>query len=264
MSLQNSSIINQVLKQWPLGTVATSAWLEKQGVSRQLTRRYVETQWLVAIGHGAYAKAEDRVDWRGGLYSIQNHLALDIHLGGKAALELQGLGHYLPLGKRQRVMLFGLPGTKLPKWFLNHNWEIVLRYITVDLFKKEIESEFKNFELGSFSIKISSPERAILETLYFIPKKHSWDEALSIMEGLATLRPKLLQPLLESCRSVKVKRIFLFLATYCNHGWLKELDLSKIELGHGKRVIARHGFLDKQFKITVPKSFTNLSSEEMP
>jgi len=263
MTLQNSSKINQLLKQWPPGTVAASAWLEKQGVSRQLANSYIKTQWLVTIEHSAYIKAGDSVGWQGGLYSIQHQLKLDIHLGGKTALELQGLGHYIPLGKRQRVVLFGPPGTKLPKWFTQHNWEIELRYVTANLFTKENESEFRNFDLGSFSIKISSPERAILETLYFIPTKQTWDEALYIMEGLATLRPKVLQALLESCQSVKVKRIFLFLATYCNHAWLKELDLNKIELGRGKRVIAKHGFLDKKFKITVPKTFTSLD-EGMP
>ncbi len=259
MSLQNGSKINQVLKQWPPGTVVVSPWLEEHGVSRQLTRRYIETQWLVAVGHGAYAKVGDVVNWRGGLYSIQRHLGLPVHLGGKTALELQGLGHYISLGKRQKVVLFGQPGTKLPRWFSHYNSDVELRYVTVDLFQKTIDFEFKDFDLGSFSIKISAPERAILETLYFLPGKQTWDEALYIMEGLATLRPKVLQSLLESCNSIKVKRIFLFLATHCNHAWLKDLDLSRITLGNGKRLIEKHGFLDRQFKITVPKSFSSLS-----
>lgn len=264
MSLQNSSKINQVLKQWPTGTVAVSMWLEKQGISRQLINRYIKTQWIVAVEHGAYIRAgNDKVGWEGGLYSIQHQLGLPIHVGGKTALELQGLSHFLPLGKRQKVVLIGSPSTKLPKWFAHHNWKIELRYITTNLFKKETNAEFKNFDFGNFSITVSSPERAILEALYFIPLKQTWEEALSIMEGLATLRPKVVQSLLESCRSVKVKRIFLFLATYCNHAWLKDIDLSKIELGHGKRVIDKHGFLDKKFKITVPKLFSNLS-EEIP
>lgn len=264
MGLQNSSKINKILKQWPPGTVAASSWFRKHGVSRQLVNSYIKTQWLVVVEHGAYARAgNNNVDWKGALYSIQHQLGLQIHVGGKTALELQGLSHYLPLGKRQRVVLFGLPGTKLPKWFTHHNWQIELRYVTTNLFKKETESEFKNLDSGSFSIKISSPERAILETLYFVPMKQTWDEAFSIMEGLATLRPKVLQPLLESCRSVKVKKLFLFLATRCNHAWLKDIDLNRIYLGHGKRVIDKHGYLDKQFKITVPKSFTDLN-EDMP
>jgi len=264
MSLQNSSKINQVLKQWPSGTVAASTWLEKQGVSRQLINRYIKTQWIVAVEHGAYSRAgNEKVGWEGGLYSIQHQLELPIHIGGKTALELQGLSHYIPLGKRQRVVLIGLPGTKLPKWFTRHNWQIELRYVATNLFTKETKSEFKNLDFSTFSVKVSSPERAILETLYFIPTKQTWEEALSIMEGLATLRPKILQSLLESCRSIKVKRIFLFLATYCNHAWLKSLDLNKIQLGHGKRVIDEHGFLDKKFNITVPKLFSNLN-ENIP
>ena len=34
------SKLNQLLKKWPRGTVATAAWLEQQGVYRQLSRRY--------------------------------------------------------------------------------------------------------------------------------------------------------------------------------------------------------------------------------
>ncbi len=37
------------------------------------------------------------------------------------------------------------------------------------------------------------------------------------MEGLTTLRPRLIQSLLEQCRSVKVKRLFTVLAEACNH-----------------------------------------------
>lgn len=264
MNLQNSSKINQILKQWPSGTIATAVWLTQQGISRQLIRSYIKTQWLVAVEHGAYARAgNNNVNWEGALFSIQHQLGLQVHVGGKTALELQGLSHYLPLGKRQRVVLFGSPGTKLPKWFTQHNWQIELRYVTTNLFKKETESEFKNLDLGSFSIKISSPEQAILETLYFVPMKQTWDEAFSIMEGLATLRPKVLQSLLESCRSVKVKRLFLFLAIRCNHAWLIDLNLDRINLGQGKRVIDKQGYLDKQFKITVPRSFINLN-EDIP
>ena len=73
------------------------------------------------------------------------------------------------------------------------------------------------------------------------------------MEGLTTLRPKLVQRLLEECKSVKVRRLFLFMAESSNHDWVKELNVEKIDLGSGKRVIVKNGVLDKKYKITVPK-----------
>lgn len=33
----------------------------------------------------------------------------------------------------------------------------------------------------------------------------------------------------SQCRSVKVKRLFMFLAEACNHAWIKSLDLSTVD-----------------------------------
>ena len=44
---------------------------------------------------------------------------------------------------------------------------------------------------------------------------------------------------LEECRSVKVKRLFLFMAEKARHAWFEALDLDRIDLGSGKRVIPK-------------------------
>ena len=80
-----------------------------------------------------------------------------------------------------------------------------------------------------------------MEMLSLIPKGQSFDEALRITEGLTTLRSQLVQNLLEECNSVKVKRLFLFMAEKHEHQWFNELNLEKINLGSGKRVIVEDG-----------------------
>jgi len=77
------------------------------------------------------------------------------------------------------------------------------------------------------------------------------------MENLISIRPNVIQILLESCTSLKVKRMFLHFAEKVNHPWFKKLDLKKIELGSGKRVIFQNGVLDKKYNITVPKDEKN-------
>jgi hypothetical protein len=72
------------------------------------------------------------------------------------------------------------------------------------------------------------------------------------MEGLTSLRPSLLQTLLESCASIKVKRAFLYLAREAGHAWYERLDKTRIDLGKGKRMLVRGGRLDAEFMITVP------------
>ena len=73
------------------------------------------------------------------------------------------------------------------------------------------------------------------------------------MENLITLRPSLVQHLLEHCTFLKVKRLFLHFAEKINHPWLKKISLEKIDLGNGKRSLFKNGILDKKYNITVPK-----------
>jgi hypothetical protein len=66
------------------------------------------------------------------------------------------------------------------------------------------------------------------------------------------LRADVVQSLLEACASIKVKRLFLHLAEKHVHAWFKQLDLTKVSLGSGKRVLVRGGRLDPKYLITVP------------
>jgi hypothetical protein len=49
-----------------------------------------------------------------------------------------------------------------------------------------------------------------------------------------------------------VKRLFLFFADRHGHAWRPKLDLARIDLGSGKRVLVKGGKLDPQYDITVP------------
>ena len=100
---------------------------------------------------------------------------------------------------------------------------------------------------------MSTPERAILELLDEVPQRETFHQADMLTEGLRNLRPRLLHDLLVACRSVKVKRLFLWFADRHNHAWLKKLDRDGIDLGHGKRMIVAGGKLDTRFNITVPE-----------
>jgi len=51
-----------------------------------------------------------------------------------------------------------------------------------------------------------------MELLHLTRKEVGFEDALLIMENLVTLRPDVVQGLLAACRSVKVKRLFLYMA----------------------------------------------------
>lgn len=60
-------------------------------------------------------------------------------------------------------------------------------------------------------------------------------------------------------RSVRVKRVFLLLARHSGHAWYSRLDLTRVDLGTGKRQLTAGGCLDKQFLITVAEQFADAS-----
>jgi len=227
-------------------------WLEKQGVYQQLVHEYEKTSWVSRLGQGAYARAGDKVEWTGGLYAIQEQMGLPMHAGGKTALQMQGYAHFLPMGKGITVSLFGLPGVKLPMWFKQNRWGIKIRYTTTNLFSAKAGPGLTRKDMGSYLLSVSTPERAMMEVLYGVPNEESYEEAKLLMEGLTTLRPRLVQTLLEHCASVKVKRLFMVIAESCGHAWVKKLDTSKVNFGKGKRMLVRGGRLHSKYKITVP------------
>ncbi len=254
MNGDNSSKLNRLLQTWPQGTVAVLRWLETQGVYQQLVHGYEKSGWVKRVGQGAWMRAGDTVKWSGGLHTVQEQMRLPVHVGAKTALQMQGYAHFLALGKGGSISLFGTSGTRLPAWFRRYDWAIELRYTTTNLFAADPDSGLSKIELPTYTIAVAAPERAIMEVLYLVPVTETFEEASLLMEGLTTLRPRLIQSLLEQCGSIKVKRLFMFLAEACNHAWVKNLDLSKVCFGQGKRMIVKGGRLDTKYNITVPNS----------
>lgn len=258
MDRQNGSIINCLLKKWPKGTVAVHKWLETQGVYRQLVDTYVKGSWLEKVGVGALKKAGDVLTWSGGLYTLQVYLNLSVHVAGKTALQLQGSSHYIPANLNQyNVVLFGSKNEKLPAWFKKYGWKVQIRYVMTGLFGDNNSIGLTKHDMGDYKIKISSPERAALELCYDVPNKESFDEVYHIIEGLTTLRPLLVQELLEKCRSVKVKRLFMYLAENHQHKWVKKINMVNINFGSGKRSLCKNGFYNNKYKIVIPRIDTH-------
>ncbi len=244
--------INQILQEWPAGTVITSNWLNEKGVYKQLADSYENSGWLMRIGRGAYKRKGEEISWESGLYTLLKLQSLSIHAGGKTALESQGFGHYIKMGGEQRVILWKTPETRLPAWFKNYAWKVNMEIRSAQLFIEEVNA-LSTRKLDGIEVEISSAERAIIEYLYDIPAREGFDEANYIMEGLSTLRPQILQQLLEACKSVKVKRLFMYIAEYYNHAWFKRLNSSRIDFGKGKREIIKGGKYNKKYKIVVPE-----------
>lgn len=254
MSAENVSKINQLLISQPPGVVFLSNWLNEHGYSYGLQKRYRKSRWLESVGTGAMKRAGDRVGYEGAVYALQNQRGASIHPGGRTALIYLGKAHYLEL-ETKRVTVFGSGGEKLPPWFEQHDWGVSVDYHQTSFLPPGLG--LTEVELKSFSIKVSGAARALLECIYLVKENQALLECYELTESLNNLRPDQVQTLLEKCRSVKVKRLFLYLAEKAGHRWFEYLDLSKIDLGSGKRSIARGGAYVEKYQITVPKEMEN-------
>lgn len=116
MSTQNKIKINQLVNLWPKGAIFVTTYLSNQGYNLDLIKRYRKSQWIDSIGTGALKLNQDNVEWYGAVYAFQKQLELNIHPGGKTALELLGYSHYLS-ETINKLFLFGLKGETLPTWY---------------------------------------------------------------------------------------------------------------------------------------------------
>jgi len=253
MRNETKSKINRLISQWPRGTLATASYLNTEGFSHDLLTKYKKSGWVQPFGRGAYILYGDKVEWPGALYALQTQLGLNVHPGGMTALELKGYAHYLPTGKR-KVFLYGKQGQVLPNWFKGERLGVDIIMTRTNLFPEESQEGLSEFKERDCSIRISSPERAAMEMLHLVPGKVGFDEAFLIMENLATLRSEIVQRLLVMCRSIKVRRLFMFMAEKHRHPWVSDLDVSRLDLGKGKRMIVPNGRFDRKYRITVPRT----------
>ncbi len=250
MTVINATKINYLLNSQPSGVVLLSAWLTQQGYSLSLQQEYRNSHWFESIGRGAMIRSGESVDYKGALYALQEQAGLSVHIGGRTALSLLGQAHYLELAQTTAV-LFGDAGEILPSWFKKYDWGVKLEYHKTSFLPPEIG--MTDVSLGTYSIKVSGAARALMECLYLAPQKQDLLECYDLMEGLNNLRPERVQELLENCKSVKVKRSFLYLADKSGHAWFRHVNLKAVDLGSGKRSIVKNGVYDSTYKITVPK-----------
>lgn len=272
MAKQIERKINQLERLLPEGLLVDAAWMEAHGYSRALRKQYVDHGWLEQPARGVYRRQRGQLGWEQVVISLQALLHQPVSIGGRTALELQGYAHYL--SKDPRVIclyadsklpgwLHKLPGCPqfvvynrmrfLPKIEIPASWGLDSSSATLESARLPDSLRVLPWGQWRWPLVVSAPERAILELLDDVPDTVSFELADKFMESLVDLRPRRMQQLLMVATSVKVKRLFLFFADRHRLQWLSRIDRDKIELGSGKRVIAKGGKLDKTYQITVPE-----------
>ncbi len=270
MSIQIKTKLNYLLEVLPEGLLVDIKWLQNKGFSRQLIAKYVKSNWLKSPIRGLYRRNSTLIaqdSWESIVLSLQMLLELPITVGGRSALDAQGFAHYLSLSNTKEIHLYS--NYKMPNWlnsvsanatFIQHSGKL----FKTDASKSDTEESLKRASFLNYnwansinSLRLSTPERAILELIDELPMKESFHQVDAVMESLSNLRPNALNILLRDCNSVKTKRLFLWFAKRHNHSWYHLLDRESFDLGAGKRALVAGGRFDQEFMITVPEDLDN-------
>jgi hypothetical protein len=267
----------------PPGFLVDAGWLQAQGLSRSRIHHYVTRGWLERLAPRVYRRstspppsddhsappATAQVRWDVAVVSAQRLVDRPFHVGGATALDLLGLSHFLDLGRKARIWLYD-PARTAPAWLTKLPLDVELILSRRKLFlDDELGLEWRRLDLGTgrvgsaadepaaveawdHFVRMAGAERAAIEMMEEVGASVGFHSADKVFEGLSNLRPALLTRLLQQCRSVKAKRLFLFYADRHRHAWGQRLDTASIDLGRGKRQIAKGARLHSKYQITVP------------
>lgn len=267
MHLNNKSTISLAQPRKSLSTVLPDGllvnrnWLSKKGFKRPLVDYYLRSGALEAVARGVYRRPGPTLKWQHVVYSMQE-MGLSVHVGGSTALDHQGLVHYLPMGT-ETIHLYNL--SKLPGWL--HKVGVGTEFTTHHrtLFAEEANNHtYKTLPFGAWDwpLNYSTQERALLEYLDDVSDSVSFDRADKYMESATIFRPSVMMVLLQACKRIRTKRLFLWLAERHHHAWFDKLDTSLVDLGSGKRVIYKGGKLNAKYQITIPAEYANGGSTD--
>ena len=248
--MKKKPIKDRLFLDWKDEFVHTHSWFKSHGISYQSIHQCLKNNLIKKLGGGAYVKAKGKLNWQAAIFTAQKELQLPFHVAGQTALELQGLGHFVKMGKKPLVYIVKRKETRIPIWLKKNNWGVVFHFKTSSLFSSDLG--LMKYNQSQFRFALSSRERAIMEMISYLDLKDSFETLERYFEGLLSLRGSLVQKLLEECSSIKVKRVFLYMANKLKLPIMKHLNIRRIPLGQGKRVVSEKGKLDKTYNITVP------------
>lgn len=252
MSISNDSKINQLLTNGRYQGLYFSEWLKKQGYSNQLLKKYRESGWLVSLARGVMYRKGERLSAIAALASFNIQMKKQFRIASHSALELSGFNHYVPMGKPTMMVCY--PKQVSPKWFNLDLFDYNFQLFQTEAFS---QPEVQTMNVRENEVLVSSPEQAFLECIYLVPQQYNYMDLYYIMEQLTTLRPNVVQRLLETTTNFRVKRMFLFMAEKANHYWFDMLDTSRIELGTSKLQLVENGVYNTKYRITIPKELND-------
>lgn len=230
-----SKTLQRLMEVAPRGQPLDPQTLRDCGISPQQTTYLVNAGWLQRLSKGAYLLTGD-TPTRDGILAYLNHRVPGLHVGGKTALDWQGVRHNVSV--RERVVLWAERPYVMPEWVAEH---MLYTLQTTRLFDDGLPANTGLSPLPNRdpALLVSEPERALLELASDVGKRRakgqSLEEAMGIAAALRNLRPKVLDTLLSHCTRVKVVKLVRDLGETSGFSWGGDLQRHVDRLGAGRR-----------------------------
>jgi hypothetical protein len=227
--------LNKLYTNLPPGKPLTSEDLAALGISADLAVHYVRAGWLERLARGVYCRPGDPPALHSSVTLLQRSFE-GLHIGGKSALDLHGVRHYL--AQRPILHLYGWKAGRLPQWFTER---FPAEYHRKRLFDERPDAPLQvgPFENRKGAPLVSEQERALLEVLSEVGVRQPLQEARELVESSYSLRAEVLRDLLKRCTSVKTVRLCLQLGRELSQPWVDKLDPSQLPKGSDRPWVSR-------------------------
>lgn len=223
-----------VLAKLPRGTPLSTAALEGAGVSAFRASALARSGWLTHLARGVYMLPGDSLTRDACLAYLAGQVP-GFHVGSKTALAWRGVRQNVAF--REVLTLWGNRAKPLPTWFTQR---FESHYQATQLFDAALPGSFglQPLPAGQPDVRVSVPERALLELLSDVGKHQSLSEARDLVEVLRNLREPVLDTLLSHATRIKVIRLAHALAQEFELPWAGLAAQHSQRIGGGKRWIA--------------------------
>ena len=252
MGLVNDTKLNQVLSLSYSKGLLFSNWLEGQGYSNQLLRKYRNSGWLEPLCRGVMYREKLPLKGMIALACFNEQLNKDYRVAAHSALELAGFNHYVPMGKP--LLVVAHPKGNVPTWLSMDAFDYSFFTFSTDAFPEPLTTKY---EVDGFNVLASVPEQAFMECLLLVPSRYNYMDLYYVMEQLTSLRPEVVQHVLTTTTSIKAKRMFLYMAEKARHYWFDMLDIDRFGLTASKLQLVDNGVYISKYRITVPKELND-------
>lgn len=233
-STEGDFSFKKLLAALPRGEPLDVAYLKERGLSTFHASHLAKAHWLTHLGRGVYMVPGDTLTRDGSLAFLMRQNK-GLHVGGKTALSWRGVRHNLTF--RETITLWGAKQVHLPEWFITR---FEATYQTTKIFDPELSPDFgiQTLPNGHPDVKVSAPERALLEFLSDVGKTEFFQTAISLVEGTHRLRPEVLETLLAHTTRIKVVRLAKTLSEQLELPWAPLAKKYSDQKGGGSRWIA--------------------------